>query len=245
MTAKEYLAALREALAVLPEGERANALRYYEEYFLDAGPENEARVIEELGPPEQAARQILGDYKEVAPAGPQADAGAEPLFGEGGTPPRGFRQEPFRPPHSSPLWNLLALVGALVLGVLIGIPLLVSAVAVVFSLIVTALAVLAGAAVAMLAILVVVPLGLLAAGGLLCIFSFFLWGLPASAVLTLGVGLCLLSAGCLLTVGCIKLCTSCFRPLLRAGGWCIDQCGRFLRWCGGAVRRFLDRIKGV
>ena len=51
MTAYEYLNALREALGVLPDEERANAIRYYEEYFLDAGPENEGRVIQELGAP--------------------------------------------------------------------------------------------------------------------------------------------------------------------------------------------------
>ena len=40
MNRADYMAALRRALSVLPEEERANALRYYEEYFDDAGPEN-------------------------------------------------------------------------------------------------------------------------------------------------------------------------------------------------------------
>ena len=43
MNRADYMAALRRALSVLPEEERANALRYYEEYFDDAGPENEAK----------------------------------------------------------------------------------------------------------------------------------------------------------------------------------------------------------
>ena len=37
MNRADYMAALRRALSVLPEEERANALRYYEEYFDDAG----------------------------------------------------------------------------------------------------------------------------------------------------------------------------------------------------------------
>ena len=45
MNRADYMAALRRALSVLPEEERANALRYYEEYFDDAGPENEAKAI--------------------------------------------------------------------------------------------------------------------------------------------------------------------------------------------------------
>ena len=58
MNRADYMAALRRALSVLPEEERANALRYYEEYFDDAGPENEAKAIEELGEPAKVAAQI-------------------------------------------------------------------------------------------------------------------------------------------------------------------------------------------
>ena len=39
---------LRELLKTLPYGEQEDALQFYEEYFDDAGPENEQRVIEEL-----------------------------------------------------------------------------------------------------------------------------------------------------------------------------------------------------
>ena len=62
MTAKEYLDALRAALAILPEDERENAMRYYQDYFLDAGAENEQKVIEELGEPAVLAAAILRDY---------------------------------------------------------------------------------------------------------------------------------------------------------------------------------------
>ena len=56
MNRADYMAALRRALSVLPEEERANALRYYEEYFDDAGPENEAKAIEELVPARKGCR---------------------------------------------------------------------------------------------------------------------------------------------------------------------------------------------
>lgn len=75
MNRSEYMAALRRALSVLPEEERASALRYYEEYFDDAGPENEAKVIADLGAPEQVAAQILADYRELT-AVPSASDGA-------------------------------------------------------------------------------------------------------------------------------------------------------------------------
>ena len=43
----------------MPEREREDTLRWYEEYFQEAGPEREAEVIKELGPPETVARRVL------------------------------------------------------------------------------------------------------------------------------------------------------------------------------------------
>ena len=63
MNRADYMAALRRALSVLPEEERANALRYYEEYFDDAGPENEAKAIEELGEPAKVAAQPIKEKR--------------------------------------------------------------------------------------------------------------------------------------------------------------------------------------
>ncbi len=240
MTAYEYMNALREALGVLPEEERANAIRYYEEYFLDAGPENEARVIEELGAPEQVAQQILNDYKEIVRAAPRsepgAEAGPEPIFGEAEEAPR---------PRRSPLVSFLALCGALFLGVTIGIPLLASGVAAIFSLVVAVLTLIGVILLAGVLLFAVLPLALLLAGFLLCVFSLFLWTMPASALVTLGVGLCLFAIGILLGAGCMRLGAAAFRPLLRAGGWCIEQLGRLLRLVAGAISRFIDRLKGV
>ena len=42
----------------MPEREREDTLRWYEEYFQEAGPEREAEVIEELGSPEAVARRV-------------------------------------------------------------------------------------------------------------------------------------------------------------------------------------------
>ena len=61
MNKKEFLQRLRDNLTPMPEEEVSAALRYYEEYFDDPGIENEARVLKELGNPEQVAKQILAD----------------------------------------------------------------------------------------------------------------------------------------------------------------------------------------
>lgn len=62
MNKQQYMSRLAEELAKLPEEEIRAALEFYEEYFAEAGPENEAEVIAELGRPEQAAAQIKADY---------------------------------------------------------------------------------------------------------------------------------------------------------------------------------------
>lgn len=65
MDKREYLNRLRMQLADLTDEERREALEYYEEYFEDAGEENEGDVIGSLGTPEQVAEQIrAGLHKE-------------------------------------------------------------------------------------------------------------------------------------------------------------------------------------
>ena len=61
MTRAEYLAELDSHLITLPKEERDMAVAFYEEYFEDAGPENEQSVIDELGKPFNLARSIIGE----------------------------------------------------------------------------------------------------------------------------------------------------------------------------------------
>lgn len=45
----------------MPRKELEHTMHYYEEYFSEAGPEREAAVMDELGTPEDLARQIMGE----------------------------------------------------------------------------------------------------------------------------------------------------------------------------------------
>lgn len=58
MNKEIFLRDLRRFLSDLPEEEREQAVKYYEDYFEDAGPENEEQVICELGTPVDIAKQI-------------------------------------------------------------------------------------------------------------------------------------------------------------------------------------------
>lgn len=58
MTKQEFLQRLNRLLADVTQEEREEALRYYEEYFDEAGPEQEQAVLAELGSPEKVAAII-------------------------------------------------------------------------------------------------------------------------------------------------------------------------------------------
>ncbi|MEY9970390.1 putative membrane protein [Lysinibacillus sp. RC46] len=62
MNRASYLKKLRGKLQRLPAHEIDAALAYYEEYFDEAGEENEQRVIQQLGSPSHVASQIMADY---------------------------------------------------------------------------------------------------------------------------------------------------------------------------------------
>lgn len=59
MTKVEYLAKLDKYLRKLPKEDYQEAMDYFSEYFEEAGPENEAQVIAELGTPKEAARDTI------------------------------------------------------------------------------------------------------------------------------------------------------------------------------------------
>ena len=90
MTKYEFLGDLSRLLKDLPEEERKQALHYYEDYFADAGEDNEQEVLNELGSPENIAELIKADSPDeitygdgasthaTAPLQPYKAAGPEP-----------------------------------------------------------------------------------------------------------------------------------------------------------------------
>lgn len=202
MNAYEYLQALRAALAVLPDDEIDSAMRYYEDYFLDAGDENAEKVIEQLGPPEQVAEAILRDYTGVARRRPERfeEEKAQTVDGV----PLGRDGKPLTRKKGINPWMLACIVPlALIFGPI--------AVAVIGAIIVAAVGLIVGVA----ACVVAVPAATLIGGGALVLFSFLLWATPASALATLGAGLVVGAVGLLLVLLVIKLCILFVPPIIR------------------------------
>ena len=225
MNAYEYLQALRAALAVLPDDEINSAMRYYEDYFLDAGDENAAQVIEELGPPEQVAQAILRDYTGVARRRPERfeEEKAQTVDGV----PLGRDGKPLTRKKGINPWMLACIVLlALIFGPI--------AVAVIGGIIVAAVGLIVGVA----ACVVAVPAATLIGGGALVLFSFLLWATPASALATLGAGLVVGAVGLLLVLLVIKLCILLVPPIIRglvaAIRWPIEKIRDCLRKRGAS-----------
>lgn len=62
MNSAQYLDELRRQLRGLPQEEIDRCVGYYEEYFADAGPDQEPEAVERLGAPAQIAAQLKADW---------------------------------------------------------------------------------------------------------------------------------------------------------------------------------------
>ena len=211
MTRNEFLAELKKHLQSLAEAEQEEAIRYYEEYFDDAGPENEARVIEELGSPAELARDIIANstfsiaktsaqqtegeakgrqFKRIGPEVKQKSTGGKALF-----------------------WALVILSSVIWLPLLFGA--VVTVLALLFSVIITVLA-------------LVVSCIVLLVGFFLALFL----GVPM--LVSSPPGMALAYLGAMLLFGSLTIL--CFKYLVP---WCWKQCKRFFRFlkekCGGMI----------
>lgn len=65
MSKGEFMKELERLLQNIPLEEREQALLYYEDYFADAGEENEQQVIKELESPKKQAESIKADLRET------------------------------------------------------------------------------------------------------------------------------------------------------------------------------------
>ena len=61
MTKTEYMKKLAHNLRRLPKEDYDRAVEYFEEYFAEAGQENEQQAISDLGSPDEAAKALIVD----------------------------------------------------------------------------------------------------------------------------------------------------------------------------------------
>lgn len=186
MDKQTFLRRLEEGLRQLPPEEREDILAYHREYFQDAGPEQEAKVIQELGDPDLLARRLLSEYGEQPPA----------------SPPPPSQPQPEAPKKKRPSGVLVAILA--VLAAPIALPLAAALGAVAIALAVAALSV----ALALMAVIV----GVLVTGIALVALGFSALLLyPPAALVVLGAGLVCCGLGLFGVTPVVRLIQAMFR----------------------------------
>ena len=212
MNRKEFMERLAKLLWNISESEREEALQYYNDYFDDAGIENESRVLEELGSPEQVAQKIKAGL---------SDAASE--FSEQGYQDTRFRNSQevisqeqaeqerrgeHNPQAGTDIWKIIAIVLLCVLAAPVVLPLGFAVVVAAFSVVVGIAAVCFGIVIAGFAILlsgsVVIGVG---------VAEIFVTP-PVGMALT-GVGCLIFALGVLLSLFTIWCCVKILPWLIR------------------------------
>ncbi|NLO10224.1 MAG: DUF1700 domain-containing protein [Clostridiales bacterium] len=222
MSRFDFMRKLEDLLLDIPIEERSEALKYYNDYFDDAGVDNEDNIISELGSPERIAGIIKADLH--AEGDNSQNRGFFTEKGYKDTVYEETKYEVVKPDEvkqeesnksattgnttssntstntgsSGSSNNKLALIILLcIFAIPVGIPLLIAFISVIFSLVITVFALLFGFGIAGI---VMVPVGIATVFiGLINI------GIPFMGLVLCGVGLLMLGLGILFVMFCVWL----------------------------------------
>lgn len=186
-----FLNQLKELLSDLNEDERIQAMSYYEEYFIEAGEENEQQVLRELGSAQEVSYKIHDELADKLPAVIEIDEEEETVKKE-------------KKPVNG--WKIACIVLACILLGPIVIPIILALFVTGIALFVAAIAVVVAVAIA---VFVVVCLLLIVAVVLFIYGVTRLLIMPMTALLL--IGLSFLALGLFVAFGwlAIKLCAVC------------------------------------
>lgn len=131
MNRAEFMGELTGLLQNVPESERVEALKYYDEYFNDAGEENEQQVIIELESPQKVADKIKDGLRADMDSKDPMQTGSSQTWQSGGAYRNGtsyqgstvYQNNTFYqgngtavPEQKFPTWAIVLLVLACIVG---------------------------------------------------------------------------------------------------------------------------------
>ena len=214
MSRTEFMNQLKNLLWDIPEGEREEALNYYEDYFDDAGVENEAQVITSLGSPEKVAAIIKEGLKEEAKEQGEYSETSYTGYGQGQKDEViAYGNDKKKKSFSDRVKGLgtggmiLVLILAIFALPILG-PVGIGILSAIFGILV--------AAAVVLFILVIIGIAFLVAGA--SIFALAVANLlvtPAIGIMLLGLSLLIIGIGILITIAGIKVVTKVIPPIIR------------------------------
>ena len=216
MNRKVFMERLRECLADISAEEREDALTYYESYFEEAGVENEAQVIEELGSPEKVAENIKRDLLEEPQSSIQAPECMKKESSED------FSSEDFEKNEQYEEYEQKDKSGRIAMIIVIAVltfPIWITVAATLFGLIVAAVGVLFGCAAGGIAATV----GLLISGVALIGMGIggCISGSIAAGILVTGAGFFVMAIGILLLICVVWICGRAVPACCR---WIVNLC---------------------
>lgn len=223
MSRVDFMSKLNALLQDVSVEERNEAMQYYNDYFDDAGLENEMQVIAELDSPEKVAAKIkagLGgeddnrsEYSEMGYTDTRFES-KDPLA------PRHSVEEKDEPPRTNNVIKILLIVAIVLVGGPIIIPVMIGVLGTIFALIFGVAALFIGLIITAIAIFV---FGLILFG--LGIAKLFV-SLPVGCLM-MGCGMILGVLGLLSAIGMVKLTLIVFKAVFRGMVWiCRKPFGR-------------------
>lgn len=207
----DFMRELEVLLQDMPQEERNEALKFYIDYFNDAGEENEQSVIAELGSPQKVAATIKADVQGQDASSEYSETGyTDTRFEEKESPAqRGTQsqQTQKKPWTSQPLKMVLIILIALVV-CSVAWPVLVGVAGLVVGLLFAAFGLFIGLVFGAIAVMI--------AGFIVCIVGLtrIAVALPV-ALVTSGIGILLFVLGLIATVASIKLCMIVYPAMIR------------------------------
>lgn len=221
MNRRVFMERLRECLADISAEEREDALTYYESYFEEAGVENEAQVIDELGSPEKVAENIKRDLLDEPESSMRVPECREKAASED------FSKEDFEKHEQYEQYEQKDRSGKIALIIVIAVltfPIWVTVAAGLFGLIVAAFGILFGCAVGIVA----GTAGLLISGVALIGMGIggCISGSAATGIFVTGAGFFVTAIGILLLICVVWFCGKAVPACCR---WIVNLCRRPLQ----------------
>ena len=233
MNKEEFLRELARLLQNIPDSERREALQYYEDYFNDAGPENEQKVLEELGTPRKVAdtikdgllanmdcRETIGGQNTTAYQSTVGGQGATAYQSTvGGQNTATYQTPPVQKEEGIPAWAIVLIV----IGCIFCSPVIIALAAVLFGLIVAVMAVMFA---------LVIGFGVSCAATLFAGLVVTIMGLvhiivsPFSGMIVTGAGLICFAVGILFMMITVFLCGCAIPAMCRGIAWI---CGKIFK----------------
>lgn len=231
----EFLSELEQRLSGIPEDERQSAIQYYADYLADAGEENEAEAIRELGSPEKVAESIKADYygtefdesrfdhkdymEKYGQRSSQGTGSGNTSGGRPGADGYGYGQENGYgtgqengqgngPAQKNAPWTSRGLKIFLVILIAIVIwPVTLGVAGIVLGVAAAIFFFFAGLVIAAIAVMI--------SGGVVAVTGLVLLVIPPAGMIVTGIGILLFVLGLIATVGTVKLCMIVYPAMIR------------------------------